>query len=62
MVYEGNGLLNEDMAMMSARKMVSSGFDYEYEIYRFEAARDEAGCSCRNSTPGASARPLLGLT
>ena len=40
MVYEGDGLLPVDQAM-SAR-LASTGFDYEYEIYKFEQARDEA--------------------
>jgi hypothetical protein len=39
--------MDEKMVMIYARKMSSSGFDYEYEIYRFEAARDEAGCPWR---------------
>eukprot|EP00227_Mantoniella_beaufortii_P006174 CAMPEP_0197614522 /NCGR_PEP_ID=MMETSP1326-20131121/59568_1 /TAXON_ID=1155430 /ORGANISM="Genus nov. species nov., Strain RCC2288" /LENGTH=245 /DNA_ID=CAMNT_0043183395 /DNA_START=220 /DNA_END=958 /DNA_ORIENTATION=- len=42
MVYEGNGLINGDIVMACARRMSSSGFDFEYEIFRFENARDEA--------------------
>lgn len=42
MVYEGNGLLSGDLALGAARRMSSTGFDYEYEIYRFEQARDAA--------------------
>ena len=42
MVYEGNGLLPPDGALSVAKRMSSSGFDYEYEIYRFEQARDDA--------------------
>ena len=36
------GLMNQDICMASARRMSSSGFDMEYEIFRFEQARDEA--------------------
>ena len=42
MVYEGDGLLPVDQAMNAARRLASTGFDYEYEIYKFEQARDEA--------------------
>ena len=42
MVYEGDGLLPVDQAMSAARRLASTGFDYEYEIYKFEQARDEA--------------------
>ena len=39
---EGNGLLSGELAPAAARRMSSTGFDYEYEIYRFEEARDTA--------------------
>ena len=42
MVYEGDGLLPVDQAMSAARRLASTGFDYEYEIYKFEQARDDA--------------------
>ena len=48
MVYEGNGLNlaglggKGDLAMGAARRLSSTGFDYEYEIYRFEQQRDDA--------------------
>ena len=34
MVYEGDGLLPVDQAMSAARRLASTGFDYEYEIYK----------------------------
>ena len=42
MVYEGDGLLPDDVATAAARRLSSTGFDYEYEIFKFESARDEA--------------------
>lgn len=42
MAYEGDGLLPPDLARSAAARLSSTGFDYEYEIYRFEQARDEA--------------------
>ena len=43
MVYEGNGLnLGGDAVKGAAGRLSSTGFDYEYEIFRFEEARDNA--------------------
>lgn len=42
MAHEGDGLLGPEMVTSAAKRLGSSGFDYEYEIYRFEQARDAA--------------------
>ena len=42
MAFEGEGLLGPEIVTSASRRLASSGFDYEYEIYRFESARDEA--------------------
>ena len=42
MAHEGNGLLGPEIVTSAAKRLGSSGFDYEYEIYRFEQARDAA--------------------
>ena len=50
MAYEGDGLLPPDLARSAAARLSSTGFDYEYEIYRFEQARDEAIENARRET------------
>ena len=40
MVYEGRGTCGFEPARSAAVRLASTGFDYEYEIYRFEQARD----------------------
>ena len=42
MAHEGDGLLGPEIATSAAARLRSTGFDYEYEIYRFETARDAA--------------------
>ena len=42
MVYEGRGTCGFEPARSAAVRLASTGFDYEYEIYKFEQARDEA--------------------
>lgn len=42
MAHEGDGLLGPEIVTSAAKRLGSSGFDYEYEIYRFEQARDAA--------------------
>ena len=42
MAHEGDGVLGPEIVMSAAKRLRSTGFDYEYEIYRFETARDAA--------------------
>jgi hypothetical protein len=42
MAFEGDGLLGPEIVTSASKRLVSTGFDYEYEIYRFECARDDA--------------------
>ena len=51
MAYEGDGLLPPDLARSAAARLSSTGFDYEYEIYRFEQARDEAMKRAKGNKP-----------
>ena len=45
------GLLPPDLARSAAARLSSTGFDYEYEIYRFEQARDEAMKRAKGNKP-----------
>ena len=42
MAHEGDGVLGPEIVTSAAKRLGSTGFDYEYEIYRFETARDAA--------------------
>ena len=42
MAHEGDGVLGPEIVTSAAKRLGSTGLDYEYEIYRFETARDAA--------------------
>ena len=44
-------LLPPDLARSAAARLSSTGFDYEYEIYRFEQALDEAMKRAKGNKP-----------
>ena len=53
MVYEGRGTCGFEPARSAAVRLASTGFDYEYEIYRFEQARDAAKAAAGRGRDGA---------
>ncbi len=55
MVYEGRGTCGFEPARSAAVRLASTGFDYEYEIYRFEQARDAAKAAAGRGRDGADA-------
>ena len=62
MAFEGDGLLGDEIVVSASRRLASTGFDYEYEIYRFETARDEAIAAMKRKQGKRARKPAAAAT
>tara|TARA_B110000459_G_scaffold57428_1_gene64546 strand:+ start:21 stop:578 length:558 start_codon:yes stop_codon:yes gene_type:complete len=62
MAFEGDGLLGDEIVVSASRRLASTGFDYEYEIYRFETARDEAIAAMKRKQGKRARNPAAAAT